>query len=73
MKNEKYKNELLKYYGKENINEVEINETRRIKIISIKEKKIIKKINNEFICWGICIIEDKGIFLIGGESKEIKI
>ena len=50
MKNEKYKNELLKYYGKENINEVEINETRRIKIISIKEKKIIKKINNEFVC-----------------------
>ena len=30
MKNEKYKNELLKYYGKENITEVEINETRRI-------------------------------------------
>ena len=30
MKDEKYKNELLKYYGKENITEVEINETRRI-------------------------------------------
>ena len=30
MKNEKYKNELLKYYGKENITEVEINETRRL-------------------------------------------
>ena len=30
MKNEKYKNELLKYYGKENLTEVEINETRRI-------------------------------------------
>ena len=30
MKNEKYKNELLKYYGKENITEVEIKETRRI-------------------------------------------
>ena len=30
MKNEKYKNELLKYYGKENISEVEINETRKI-------------------------------------------
>ena len=28
--NEKYKNELLKYYGKENINEKEINETRKI-------------------------------------------
>ena len=30
IKNEKYKDELLKYYGKENITEVEINETRRI-------------------------------------------
>ena len=30
MKNEKYREELLKYYGKENITEVEINETRRI-------------------------------------------
>ena len=30
MKDGKYKNELLKYYGKENITEVEINETRRI-------------------------------------------
>ena len=44
-----------------------------IKIISIKEKKIIKYIKNEFVCYGICIIEDKGVFLIGGESKEIKI
>ena len=30
VKNEKYKEELLKYYGKENIGEKEINETRRI-------------------------------------------
>jgi geranylgeranyl diphosphate synthase type I len=30
LKNEKYKNELLKYYGKENITELEIQETRRI-------------------------------------------
>jgi len=30
MKNEKYKEELLKYYGKENIGEKEISETRRI-------------------------------------------
>ena len=30
IKNEKYKEELLKYYGKENIGEKEINETRRI-------------------------------------------
>ena len=42
-------------------------------IISIKEKKIIKKISNEFLCCGICVIEDKGIFLIGGISNDIKI
>ena len=42
-------------------------------IISINEKKIIKEINNGFECLGICIIEEKGIFLIGGVSKEIKI
>ena len=30
MKNSKFKDELLKYYGKENITELEINETRRI-------------------------------------------
>lgn len=30
IKNEKYREELLKYYGKEDITEVEINETRRI-------------------------------------------
>ena len=30
IKNEKYKKELLKYYGKENITDVEINETRKI-------------------------------------------
>ena len=29
-KNEKYRKDLLKYYGKEDINEVEINETRKI-------------------------------------------
>ncbi len=44
-----------------------------IKIISINEKKIIKNINNDFKCYGICIIENKGIFLIGGVSKQLKI
>ena len=44
-----------------------------MKIISISKKEIIKEINNIFQCWGICLIEDKGIFLVGGESKDIKI
>ena len=44
-----------------------------IKIISIREKKIIKEIKNKFRCYGICIIQEKGILLIGGRSEEIKI
>jgi len=44
-----------------------------IKIISIKEKTIVKEIKNEFPCLGICIINEKGLFLIGGKSKNIKI
>ena len=46
---------------------------KKILIISINKWEIIKEINNEFLCWGICIIEEKGIFLIGGISKDIKI
>ena len=49
------------------------NDEKIIKIISINERKIIKEIDNEFLCWGICVIEDKRIFLIGGESNDIKI
>ena len=44
-----------------------------MKIISISKKEIIKEINNSFKCWGIYVIEDKGIFLVGGKSKDIKI
>ena len=44
-----------------------------MKIISISKKEIIKEINNLFKCWGICLIEDKGIFLVGGKSNDIRI
>jgi phospholipase A-2-activating protein len=44
-----------------------------IKVISIKDKRIIKEIKNEFKCLGICVVENKGIFLIGGESNDIKV
>jgi WD40 repeat protein len=44
-----------------------------LKIISILNKKIIKEINIPFKCFGIRLIEDKGIFLIGGKSKDIRI
>ena len=44
-----------------------------IQIISLNQKKKIKDIKNDFFCYGICIIENKGIFLITGKNKEIKI
>ena len=44
-----------------------------ITIISINEKKIIKNIDNKFKCWGICVINDKGVFLTGGYSKDIRV
>ena len=34
---------------------------------------IIKEINNPFQCNGITLIEDKGIFIVGGLSKDIRI
>ena len=44
-----------------------------IKIISLSKKKIIKEINNEFNCWGIYSLNNRGIFFTCGESKNIKI
>ena len=44
-----------------------------IKIISISGKQIQKEIDNAFECDGICVIEDKKIFIIGGWSYDIKI
>ena len=44
---------------------------KSLKIISLIEKKIIKEIKISFLCYGILTIEIKGIFLIGGESKNI--
>ena len=44
-----------------------------IKIISLNEKRIIKEIENEFTSYGICVIDNKGVFLIGGSSNDIKV
>ena len=44
-----------------------------IQIISMKEKRIIKEIDSEFICWTICIIKDRNICLCGGTSCNILI
>lgn len=42
-------------------------------IISINEKKVIHTINNNFICWTICVVVEKEVFLTGGKSNNIKI
>ena len=48
-------------------------ETNSLKLISISKKEIIKTIHNTFQCYGISLIEDKGIFLVGGMSNDIRI
>ena len=44
-----------------------------LKLISIFKKEIIKTIHNPFLCYGINLIEDEGIFLVGGYSNDIRI
>ena len=50
---------------------VKTNGNNSLKVISISKKEIIKEINHPFECWVIYLIEDKGIFLVGGKSKDI--
>ena len=47
--------------------------THSLKVITLLNLNIIKEINNPFRCAGITLIEDKGIFIIGGVSKDIRI
>ena len=42
-------------------------------IISLKKKKIIKTFKNGFQCYCICVIKEKGLFIISGIGSEIKI
>ena len=44
-----------------------------IKIISLKDKKVDKEINNGFNCWGIGVIDNIGAFITVGEGINIKI
>ena len=44
-----------------------------LKVISISKKEIIKEINCPFLCYAINSFKDKGIFLVGGKSKDIMI
>ncbi len=52
---------------------VEDKGSNSLNLISISKKEIIKTIDNPFQCFGICLIEDKGIFIVGGYSKDIRI
>ena len=47
--------------------------TTSLKVISISKKEIIKEINHPFECNKIYLIKNKGIFLVGGKSKDIMI
>ncbi len=44
-----------------------------MKVIDMNKKKVIKEIDNKFCCYGICVIENKGIFLTGGWSHNINV
>ena len=52
---------------------VQGNKIDSLKVISILNLKIIKEINNPFQFNAITLIEDKGIFIVGGKSKDIRI
>ena len=66
-----YNNNALKRYDNDRI--IVGGNKGKIKVISLSEKTIIKEINNIFECYAICVLKEKNIFLIGGESKDIKI
>ena len=42
-------------------------------IISISEKKIIREIYNIIDCFGLILIKEKNIIIVGGKSKDIRI
>ena len=48
-------------------------EDGKMKIISLSQKEIIKHINYDGLCWGICLIENKNVLIVAGKSNNIKI
>ena len=44
-----------------------------ISIVSIDEKKIIKIIDNNSLCWGICYLKEKNLIISGGVDGDIKV
>ena len=41
--------------------------------VSIEEKKIIKIIDNNSLCWGICFLKEKNLIISGGVDGDIKV
>ena len=76
---EKYNFQNVKCWNNNGLKRIDIDriivsgEGGLMKVISISKKIIIKEINNISICWGICVIRNKGIILTGGESFDIRI
>ena len=48
-------------------------EETKIKIISLKKKNVIKEVENNFTCFAVCFLNEKGIFITGGESFDINV
>ncbi len=46
---------------------------KSVKVISLFNKNVIKDFFIPFQCWGICLIKYKDIFLIGGDSKDLRV
>ena len=44
-----------------------------MKVISISQRKIIKEIKNDFPCLAVLVAKKEEVFIIGGQSKEIKV
>ena len=49
------------------------NTNNCLKVISISKRIIIREIKNSFSCKGIFYIKDKDLFLVGGQSNDLKV
>jgi len=76
--------ELIKYYKESDISiwielcridedKIIIGGYKSMKIISLSQEKIVKKIKISFNCLAITMIKNKGLFFVGGNSKKIMI
>ena len=52
----------------DNIVVISEEDGQNLRFVDISQKKLIKEINNEFYVFGIYLMEEKGVFLVGGGS-----